>query len=57
MPPDSPGDRFPYTWMASQGALGGAEDGFVAKLDSTSALIYCTYLGGGSTDIARVASA
>jgi hypothetical protein len=44
---------FPTTWTASQTALAGAEDGFVAKLNSKCALIYSTYLGGQSTDIAR----
>ena len=44
---------FPTTRMASQTVLGGAEDAFVVKLSSRFALMYSTYLGGGSTDIAR----
>jgi hypothetical protein len=47
-----------YTWSAnfptagppSQPALSGPWDAFVAKLDSTSALVYSTYLGGSESD-------
>ncbi len=43
--------NFPTTSGAFQPALGGVEDAFVAKLNSTgTALVYATYLGGNSDD-------
>ncbi len=45
--------NFPTTPGALKRTLGGIEDAFVAKLNSTgSALVYSTYLGGSSTDFA-----
>ncbi|HEY3128664.1 MAG TPA: HYR domain-containing protein [Acidobacteriota bacterium] len=45
--------NFPTTPGALKTTLGGMEDAFVAKLNSTgSALVYSTLLGGGSTDFA-----
>ncbi|MEA2600882.1 MAG: hypothetical protein QOF89_1874 [Acidobacteriota bacterium] len=36
---------------AAQGVYGGGlNDGFVAKLDSSGAVVYATYLGGGGSD-------
>lgn len=37
---------FPIAGVPSQPAYAGAFDSFVTKLDSTSALVYSTYLGG-----------
>jgi hypothetical protein len=42
---------FPITSGALQPTLGGGEDAFVSKLNSTgSALLYSTYLGGSGSD-------
>lgn len=44
---------FPTTAGAVQRFRNGAEDGFVAKLDSTgSTLVYSTYIGGSASDAA-----
>src|SRR6266851_2193022 len=43
--------NFPTTAGALQTTFGGLADAFVSKLNSSgSALVYSTYLGGGSTD-------
>jgi Bacterial Ig-like domain (group 1)/Beta-propeller repeat len=43
--------NFPVTVGAFQTAIRGQEDAFVAKLNASgSALVYSTYLGGGSTE-------
>jgi hypothetical protein len=45
---------FPVTPGAFQPASGGANDGFVTKLNATgSALVYSSYLGGGSSEWGR----
>ena len=38
------------TLNAEQNTFGGVEDAFVAKLSSTGALVYSTYLGGAADD-------
>src|SRR5439155_671560 len=44
-------NNFPTTIGAFQTTFGGGTDAFVTKLNATgSALVYCTYLGGSSTD-------
>jgi len=44
----------PVTAGAFQGALAGAGDAFIAKVNATgSALSYCTYLGGSGSDVGR----
>lgn len=44
----------PVTAGAFQGALAGASDAFIAKLNATgSALSYCTYLGGSGSEAGR----
>ena len=45
---DSP--YFPTTPGAYDSTYNGGSDVFVAKFSPTGALIYCTYLGGGSND-------
>jgi Beta-propeller repeat len=41
---------FPTTSGAFQTSLNGAQNAFVTKIDSTGALVYSTYLGGGGSD-------
>jgi hypothetical protein len=41
---------FPLAGTPSQPANAGGRDGFVAKLDPTSARVYSTYLGGSNDD-------
>ncbi len=43
--------NFPVTGSAYQRTLGGVEDAFITKLNSTgTAIVYSTYLGGSSVD-------
>jgi len=42
--------NFPTTVGAFQTTLKGLEDAFVAKFDSTGAIVYSTYLGGEGSD-------
>jgi hypothetical protein len=46
------GSGFPTTSGALSSHSSGAEDAFVARLDSNGILKYSTYLGGGGTDVA-----
>lgn len=46
------GPGFPVTAGALSGASAGAEDAFIAKLNSGGQVTYCTYLGGSGTDVA-----
>jgi len=45
-------DDFPVTSDAVQTIFGGEQDAFVARLDPTGRLVYSTFLGGSSSDIA-----
>src|SRR5208283_3574796 len=46
--------NFPTTSGAYQTALGGSENAFVTKLNSSgSALLYSTYFGGNASDIGQ----
>jgi len=50
----------PVTSGAAQTIIGGESDGFVARINPSAAgaagLMYCTYLGGATTDfVAAVA--
>ncbi len=51
-PTSSTGSKpFPTTSGAFQGALAGAVNAFIAKINASgNALVYSTYLGGGGTD-------
>jgi uncharacterized protein with FMN-binding domain len=46
------GAGFPVTSNALYGSFGGAQDAFVARIDSTGHLAYATYLGGSGVDAA-----
>ena len=46
------GSGFPVTSGAVSSYSSGAEDAFVARVDSNGLLKYATYLGGGGTDVA-----
>ena len=46
------GSGFPVTAGALSSHSSGAEDAFVARLDSNGLLKYATYLGGSGTDVA-----
>ncbi len=46
--------NFPTTPNAAQPTyMGGSQDAFVSKLNPAGALVYSTYIGGGSTDFAH----
>jgi hypothetical protein len=53
---DTTSTNFPTTAGAFQTTYAGNADAFVAKLNTTGALVYSTYLGGsGSDDFSRIA--
>ncbi len=49
------GSGFPVTPGALQTTFPGAPAGFVARLDNSGRLVYCTYLGGGTTSLTGIA--
>jgi hypothetical protein len=48
---------FPTTTGAYMTGSGGGTDGFVAKFNSNTTLVYATYLGGAGTDVAYAIAA
>jgi hypothetical protein len=44
---------FPTTVASFQPGLGGGSDAFVTKFLAAGSIVYCTYLGGSTLDIAR----